>query len=252
MLYGFCENVSTSARRLITCIIPLRRAAISKPLFIWFQKALPALSETEQEAINAGTVWWDAELFCGKPNWKKLLEAPKPQLSAEEQAFLDGPVEELMGMLEDWTIQEQNNLPDHVWAFLRKHRFFSMIIPKEYGGLEFSALGNSAVVMKIASRNLTAAVTVMVPNSLGPGELLMHYGTDEQKRHYLPRLARGDDIPCFALTSPSAGSDAGAMPDKGIVCKGTWRGKEVLGLLVTWNKRYITLAPVATVLGLAF
>ena len=259
--YAFAPQISDvpavvagalAAALLLICIIPLRRAVLSDPLFAWFRKALPALSNTEQEALNAGTVWWDAELFCGKPNWKMLLEAPKPQLSAEEQAFLDGPVEELMGMLDDWNIHEQNNLPDHVWAFLRKHRFFSMIIPKEYGGLEFSALGNSAVVMKIASRNLTAAVTVMVPNSLGPGELLLHYGTDEQKRHYLPRLARGDDIPCFALTSPSAGSDAGAMPDKGIVCKGTWRGKKVLGLRVTWNKRYITLAPVATVLGLAF
>lgn len=237
---------------ILVCIIPLRRRFISNPLFHWFKKALPNLSDTEQQALDAGTVWWDAELFSGKPDWRTLLSAPKPGLSAEEQAFLDGPVEELMAMLDPWEVEQDRNLPEEAWTFLRAKGFFSMIIPKSYGGLEFSAQANSAVVMKISSRNLTAAVTVMVPNSLGPAELLLHYGTEAQKNHYLPRLANGTDIPCFALTSPSAGSDAGAIPDVGIICKGQWEGAEVLGLKLTWNKRYITLAPVATLLGLAF
>lgn len=230
----------------------LRRQYISDPALVWFRKVLPTLSQTEAEALEAGTVWWDAELFSGRPKWSRLLGAPKPTLSAEEQAFVDGPVEELCKMLDDWQIRQDANLPPEVWDFLREHKFFSMIIPKQYGGLDFSALGNSAVVTKIASRNLTTAVTVMVPNSLGPGELLAHYGTEAQKDHYLPRLANGEEIPCFALTSPSAGSDAAAMPDTGVVCKGEWEGEEVLGLRLNWNKRYITLAPVATVVGLAF
>ncbi len=230
----------------------LRISVISGPLFSWFKKALPNLSDTEQQALDAGTVWWDAELFSGKPKWKTLLDAPKPDLTEEEQAFMDGPVEELMTMLDTWQITQDMNLPDEVWDFLKKNRFFSMIIPKAYGGLEFSALANSAIVMKIASRNITAAVTVMVPNSLGPGELLTHYGTEDQKKFYLPRLADGTDIPCFALTSPSAGSDAGAIPDTGVVCKGKWQGGNVLGFRLNWDKRYITLAPVATLLGLAF
>ncbi len=233
-------------------LTPLRRLLISDRLYNWFRKVLPTVSQTEQEALEAGTVWWDAELFSGRPRWKKLLSAPKPRLSEEEQKFLDGPVEELCEMLSDWDIREAKNLPEDVWRFIKEKRFLSMIIPQQYGGLEFSALGNSAVVMKLASRNLTAAVTVMVPNSLGPGELLLHYGTEEQRNHYLPRLARGEEIPCFALTSPSAGSDAASMPDRGVVCKGMYQGKEVLGMRVTWDKRYITLAPVSTVLGLAF
>lgn len=233
-------------------VIPWRRQWISDPALSWFRKVLPRLSDTEREALEAGTVWWDAELFTGDPDWSRLLAVPRPRLRPDEQAFIDGPVEELCAMLHDWEIRRAGNLPPHVWQFLRDKKFFSMIIPPEYGGLGFSALGNSAVVMKIASRNLTAAVTVMVPNSLGPGELLLHYGTEEQKKYYLPRLADGTEIPCFALTSASAGSDAGAMPDEGIVCKGQWEGKEVLGLRLTWNKRYITLAPVATVVGLAF
>lgn len=233
-------------------ITPLRRRVLSNPLFSWFKTALPNLSDTEQQALDAGTVWWDAELFSGKPDWQRLLNAPKPGLSAEEQAFLDGPVEELVAMLDPWEVEQDRNLPEQAWTFLREKGFFSMIIPKSYGGLEFSAQGNSAVVMKLSSRSLTAAVTVMVPNSLGPAELLLHYGTEEQKNHYLPRLANGTEIPCFALTSASAGSDAGAMPDVGIICKGQWQGEEILGLKLTWNKRYITLAPVATLLGLAF
>ena len=232
---------------------PLRRALLSRPLFKWFQSVLPPMSATEKDAIDAGTVWWDAELFTGRPNWNKLLTTPAAELSDEERAFLDGPVEELCRMLDDWKInRELDDLPPEVWDYLGKHRFFAMIIPKEYGGLDFSARAQSEVVMKIASRSVATAVTMMVPTSLGPGELLMHYGTPEQKQHYLPRLARGEEIPAFALTGPWAGSDAGAMPDEGIVCKGEYKGKEVLGFRVNWEKRYITLGPIATLLGLAF
>ncbi|NNK37187.1 MAG: acyl-CoA dehydrogenase, partial [Xanthomonadales bacterium] len=202
---------------------------------------------------DAGTVWWEAEIFSGRPRWKNLLKYPAPGLSERERAFLEGPVEELCRMADDWEICDTHRrLPDRIWEYIREHRLFGMIIPEEYGGLGFSAQANSAVVMKLASRNLTTAITVMVPNSLGPGELLLHYGTEEQKNHYLPRLARGEEVPCFALTSPSAGSDAASMTDVGIVCKGRHNGKKVLGLRLTWNKRYITLAPVATLLGLAF
>ncbi len=234
-------------------ITPLRRLLISDRLYGLFRKVLPTVSETEREALEAGTVWWDAEIFSGRPRWRKLLKVPAPSLTEKERAYLDGPVEELCRLTDDWEICETHRrLPDKVWDFIREHRMFGMIIPEEYGGLEFSAQANSAVVMKLASRNLTAAITVMVPNSLGPGELLLHYGTEEQKRHYLPRLAQGKEIPCFALTSPTAGSDAASMNDVGIVCKGEHNGKKVLGLRLTWNKRYITLAPVATLLGLAF
>ncbi|MBT8065582.1 MAG: acyl-CoA dehydrogenase [Gammaproteobacteria bacterium] len=234
-------------------ITPLRRLLISDRLYGVFRKALPRVSETEQEALDAGTVWWEAEIFSGRPRWKNLLKYPAPGLSEREQAFLEGPVEELCRMADDWEICDTHRrLPDRIWEYIREHRLFGMIIPEEYGGLGFSAQANSAVVMKLASRNLTTAITVMVPNSLGPGELLLHYGTEEQKNHYLPRLARGEEVPCFALTSPSAGSDAASMTDVGIVCKGRHNGKKVLGLRLTWNKRYITLAPVATLLGLAF
>ena len=234
-------------------LTPIRRSLISKPLFGWFQSVLPAMSDTEKEALDAGSVWWDAELFSGKPNWKTLFDVPAPTISEEERAFVDGPVEKLCDMLDDWQInRELKDLPPHVWDFIKKERFLSMIIPKEYGGLGFSAQGNAAVVTKISTRSLTAAVSVMVPNSLGPGELLMHFGTQAQKDHYLPKLAIGDEIPCFALTSPMAGSDAASMPDEGVVCKEVIDGEEVLGLRVSWDKRYITLAPIATVLGLAF
>jgi acyl-CoA dehydrogenase len=232
---------------------PLRRTVLSRPLLKWFKSVLPPMSQTEKDAIDAGTVWWDAELFTGRPNWTSLLRTPRPELSEEEQAYLDGPVEELCRMLDDWKInRELDDLPPEVWDFLGKHRFFAMIIPKEFGGLDFSARAQSEIVMKIASRSVAAAVTVMVPNSLGPGELLMHYGTPEQKQHFLPRLAKGLEIPAFALTGPWAGSDAGSMPDDGIVCKGEYKGKEVLGFRVNWSKRYITLGPIATILGLAF
>jgi acyl-CoA dehydrogenase len=232
---------------------PLRRLLISDRLYSVFRKVLPRISSTEQEALDAGTVWWDAEIFAGRPRWKNLLKVPAPALTDEEQAYLDGPVEELCRMADDWDISNRlKRLPDDMWEFICEHRMFGMIIPKQYGGLEFSAQAHSAVVMKLASRNLTAAISVMVPNSLGPGELLLHYGTEEQREQYLPPLARGEEVPCFALTSPTAGSDAAGMNDVGVVCHGQFEGKKVLGLRVTWNKRYITLAPVATLLGLAF
>jgi acyl-CoA dehydrogenase len=232
----------------------IRRRLISRRILAVLRKALPKISETEREALDAGTVWWDGELFTGRPDWNKLRSVPAARLSEEERAFLDGPVEELCRMLDDWQItHELNDLPPEVWQFLKDHKFFGMIIPKEYGGLEFSALAHSNVVMKVASRSLSAGVTVMVPNSLGPAELLLSYGTEEQKRHYLPRLAKGEEIPAFALTGPEAGSDAGAMPDTGVVCRGEFDGKkDVLGIRLNWEKRYITLGPVATVLGLAF
>lgn len=235
-------------------VIPgdLRLDKLSRPLLGWVRNRLPKLSDTEQEALKSGSVDWDGQLFSGKPDWNKLLDAKPAHLTSEEQAFLDGPVEKLCDMLDDWKItHEHYDLPDKVWKFIREKGFFGLVIPKEDGGLGFSATAHSEIVMKISTRSVSAAVTVMVPNSLGPGELLMHYGTDDQKQHYLPRLANGEEIPCFALTSPVAGSDAGAIPDKGIVCKGQWNGEEVLGLKVTWNKRYITLAPVATIIGLA-
>ncbi|MBI3773131.1 MAG: acyl-CoA dehydrogenase [Gammaproteobacteria bacterium] len=231
----------------------LRRPLFSSWLLPMMRKALPPTSQTEREALEAGTVWWDGDLFSGNPNWKKLHATPEPRLSQEELDFINGPVEELCKMLDDWHItEERRDLPPHVWKFIREQGFFGMIIPKRYGGKEFSALAHSGVVMKVASRSVSAAVTVMVPNSLGPAELLLHYGTEEQKNHYLPRLARGEEVPCFALTGPEAGSDAASIPDRGIVCKGIFEGREVLGIRVTWEKRYITLGPVATVLGLAF
>ena len=234
-------------------LTPLRRRFLSAPMLAYIRRALPPISETERTAIEAGTVGWEAELFRGDPRWERLLQIPPPRLSEAERAFLDGPVEALCRMLDDWKItHELRDLPPEVWGFLKQQGFFGLIIPKRYGGHGFSTLAHSAVVMKVASRSSSAAVTVMVPNSLGPAELLLEYGTEEQKRHYLPRLARGEEVPCFALTSPYAGSDAGAIPDTGIVCRGTHEGRQVLGLRLNFNKRYITLAPVATVLGLAF
>ncbi|WP_035415874.1 acyl-CoA dehydrogenase [Ferrimonas kyonanensis] len=234
-------------------VTDIRRQFISKPIFGFFRKVLPPLSQTEREAMEAGTVWWDGELFSGRPDWQQLHSMPMGELSGEERAFLDNQVDTLLLMLDDHhVVQEQKDLPQPVWDYLKQERFFSMIIPKTYGGLDFSALGASTIVARIASRSLTAAITVMVPNSLGPGELLAHYGTEEQKQRWLPGLADGTEVPCFALTGPEAGSDAGAIPDSGVVCMGEHDGKEVLGLRLNWDKRYITLAPVATVLGLAF
>ena len=238
---------------LVALAPPIRRAVFSNPLLSVYRRILPDMSQTEKDAIDAGTVWWDGDLFSGKPDWDKLLRTPEAKLTAEEQAFLDGPCEELCAMTDDWEItHERYDLPPQVWQFIKDKGFLGMIIPKKHGGLGFSALAHSAVVMKLATRSNAASVTVMVPNSLGPAELLLHYGTEEQKNYYLPRLAKGQEIPCFALTSPEAGSDAASMPDFGVVCKGVWQGKETLGMRVTWDKRYITLGPVATLLGLAF
>ncbi|EPE7491638.1 acyl-CoA dehydrogenase FadE [Cronobacter universalis] len=234
-------------------VTPVRKSLISAPVFRGFRKVMPPMSRTEKEAIDAGTTWWEGDLFRGNPDWQKLHNYPQPKLTAEEQAFLDGPVEEACRMANDFQItHEMADLPPELWAFLKEHRFFAMIIKKEYGGLEFSAYAQSRVLQKLSGISGILAITVGVPNSLGPGELLQHYGTDAQKNHYLPRLARGVEIPCFALTSPEAGSDAGAIPDTGVVCMGEWQGEQVLGMRLTWNKRYITLAPIATVLGLAF
>lgn len=231
----------------------IRQKYISQPILSAYKKIMPEMSQTEKEALDAGTTWFEADLFRGAPDWKKLHNYDAPTLTADEQAFLDGPVEEACKLMNDWqATHERADMSPELWQYLKENKFFAMIIKKEYGGLEFSAYAQSRVLQKLCGVSTVLAVTVGVPNSLGPGELLQHYGTKEQQDHYLPRLARGEEIPCFALTSPEAGSDAGSIPDFGIVCKGTFNGKEVLGMKLTWNKRYITLAPIATVLGLAF
>jgi acyl-CoA dehydrogenase len=231
----------------------LRIRLLTRPFMKKYLKLLPAMSATEREALAAGTVWWDGELFTGGPNWQKLMSAKPPVLTPAEQAFLDGPCEQLCAMLDDWDITHRRaDMPAAVWSFIKSQGFFAMIIPRRYGGLEFSAYAHSCVLIKIASRSATASSTIAVPNSLGPAELLLHYGTEEQKNHYLPRLARGDDVPCFALTGPRAGSDAASIPDTGIICKGQWQDRETIGILLNFSKRYITLAPIATVIGLAF
>ncbi len=245
--------VLATAAVLLLGVPRIRRRYVTAPLLRQFRKVMPGMSQTEREALEAGSVWWDAELFSGKPHWGRLLRLPRPHLSAEEQAFLDGPTEQLCRMLNDWHItHEVQDLPPEVWDFIRKEGFFGLIIPRRYGGKGFSAQAHSEVVMKLASRSVAGAVTVMVPNSLGPGKLLMNYGTREQRDYYLPRLASGEEIPCFALTGPEAGSDAGAIPDSGVVCHGEWQGEQVLGVRLNWDKRYITLGPVCTLLGLAF
>jgi acyl-CoA dehydrogenase len=230
----------------------IRRPLVSDRLLAIFRRVMPPMSPTEADAINAGTVWWEGELFSGRPDWEKLLAVPRPTLTAEEQSFLDHETEQLCAMVTDWETYDLGDLPPHVWQFIKDQGFLGMIIPKRYGGKAFSAYAHSQVVTKLSTRCSAAAISVMVPNSLGPAELLLHYGTDEQKDHYLPRLAKGLDIPAFGLTNPHAGSDAAAIPDVGVVCRGTWEGREVIGMRVTWDKRYITLGPICTVLGLAF
>ena len=233
--------------------VDVRREKVTRPALDIYRKMLPSMSDTEREALEAGNIWWDGELFSGMPDWDRLMSFPAPKLSDEEQAFLDGPCEELCSMLDDWDIaHEHGDMSPAVWDYIKKNKFFAMIIPKQYGGLEFSAYANAMVITKLASRNATASSTVGVPNSLGPAELLLHYGTEEQKDRWLPGLAAGTEVPCFALTSPQAGSDAAALIDSGIVCQGQWEGKQTIGIKLNWDKRYITLAPVATVLGLAF
>lgn len=239
---------------LLLTVTPLRHALVTGPLLSLYRRIMPGMSDTEREALEAGTVWWEAELFSGRPDWHRMLTFDPPQLSDEEQAFIDGPTETLCSMISDWVItEERHDLSEETWDYLRSQGFFGMIIPKKYGGLEFSANAHSAIVMKVASRSISAGVTVMVPNSLGPAKLLLSYGTDRQKDYYLPRLAKGEEIPCFALTGPDAGSDAASMPDTGVVCRHSFEGKDdVLGIRLNWEKRYITLGPVATLLGLAF
>ena len=243
---------------LFACVLalnvpPLRRAFVSRPLLRVYRRMLPSMSRTEQEALEAGNVWWEGELFSGIPNWRKLLDLPEPRLTAEERAFLEGPTEELCRMIDDWQItHELCDMPQMMWEFVKRKGFFALIIPKSYGGLEFSPLASSMVLTKISSRSATVASTIGVPNSLGPAELLLHYGTEEQKQRWLPGLASGAEVPCFALTSPRVGSDATAIVDTGIVCRGSFEGKEIVGIRLNWEKRYITLAPIATVLGLAF
>jgi acyl-CoA dehydrogenase len=260
--YGFCGTMPDWWKVLLSIpvallvllnIAPLRRRGFTRPFMRKYRKLLPAMSTTEREALDAGTVWWDGELFTGGPDWQKLMSAKVPTLTPQEQAFIDGPCEQLCAMLDDWDITHRRaDLPAAVWSFIKSQGFFAMIIPRRYGGLEFSAYAHSCVLIKIASRSATASSTIAVPNSLGPAELLLHYGTEAQKNHYLPRLARGEDVPCFALTGPRAGSDAASIPDTGIICKGQWQGGEVTGIRLNFSKRYITLAPVATVIGLAF
>jgi acyl-CoA dehydrogenase len=251
--FGFQALLVVYVLALVVLGVPaVRRMVVTPAVMQAMARILPRMSPTEQEALDAGTVWWDRDLFSGNPDFGKLLRLDIPRLSAREQAFLDGPVEEACRMVADWDTTASSDLPPEVWDHLKRHGFFSMIIPATYGGIEFSAQANSAVVTKLASRSVALSVTVMVPNSLGPAELLLHYGTEEQKDHYLPRLARGEEIPCFALTEPHAGSDAGSMRAYGVVTRGTWQGEEVVGMRLHWDKRYITLAPVATVVGLAF
>ena len=231
-------------------ITSLRRQFITRHVFLFYKKVKPSLSNTEKEALSIGTVGWEGELFSGMPNWPKLTAYPAPKLSDEEQNFLDNQVNTLCAMLNNWEITHHSTIPVQVWDYLKEEGFFGMIIPKAYGGKGFSALIHSAVIVKVAAKSCAVATVIGVPNSLGPAELLLEYGTDEQKQHYLPRLAKGEEIPCFALTSPLAGSDAGAMPDYGVIVKGQWEGQEIIGISLQFSKRYITLAPVATLLGL--
>src|SRR5574343_1442779 len=232
---------------------PLCRALITRPIFSTYRKVLPQMSDTERDALEAGTVWWEGELFRGKPDWQKLHAYPVPKLTAAEQSFLDNECEEACRLVDDWKVtHELYDLPNEAWRYIKDKGFLGMIIPKKYGGLEFSAYAHSQVVTKLSTRSSALSVSVMVPNSLGPAELLLHYGTEAQKDYYLPRLAKGIEVPAFALTSPWAGSDAASIPDAGVVCNCIYQGKEVIGMRVSWDKRYITLAPVCTVFGLAF
>ncbi|MAN51422.1 acyl-CoA dehydrogenase [Marinimicrobium sp.] len=245
--------VPLAAVLLILNVPALRRPVLSKPVFQVLGKAMPSMSTTEREALEAGTTWWEKDLFSGRPDWHEFAQIGLPQLTQEEQSFLDNEVEELCAMLDEFDIHHhRKDLPEEAWQFLKDKGFLGLIIPKEFGGRDFGPYAQSRIMSKIASRSGTTAVTAMVPNSLGPGELLMKYGTDEQKQRWLPGLANGTEIPCFGLTGPEAGSDAGSIPDVGIVCKGEFEGQEVLGLKLTFSKRWITLAPVATVVGLAF
>ncbi len=247
------SGAAVAALLMLLLIRPVRRIFLSRPAMNVFRRVMPRMSATEQAAIESGNVWWDAELFSGRPDWKRLLATPAPRLTDEEQTFVDVETERLCDLSNDWdSTAVWQDLSPEAWAYARDKGFLGMIIPRAYGGLGFSAYAHSQVIQKLSTRCSAAAVSVMVPNSLGPAELLLHYGTEEQKNHYLPRLARGEEIPCFALTNPFAGSDAASITDTGVVCKAMWKGRETLGFRITWRKRYITLAPIATVIGLAF
>lgn len=247
------SGAAVAALLVLLLIRPVRRTLLSRSVMGVFRRIMPRMSATEQAAIESGNVWWDAELFSGRPDWKRLLATPAPRLTDEEQTFLDVETERLCDLSNDWdSTAVWQDLSPEAWAYARDKGFLGMIIPRAYGGLGFSAYAHSQVIQKLSTRCSAAAVSVMVPNSLGPAELLLHYGTEEQKNHYLPRLARGEEIPCFALTNPFAGSDAASITDTGVVCKAMWKGRETLGFRITWRKRYITLAPIATVIGLAF
>ncbi len=256
MIFGLSASTALlCASSALVCTLfapPLRRHALTRFIMPWARGMLPTIGETEKIALKAGDVWLDGALFSGHPNWHEILKFEVKPLTDDEQAFLNGPVESLCKMLNDWEIIQQRDLPKPVWDYLKREKFFGMIIPREHGGLGFSAAAHAAVVTRIATRSIAAAVTVMVPNSLGPAELLLRYGTPAQKSHYLGRLARGEDLPCFALTEPHAGSDAAGLTSSGTVTYGQWQGEEVLGIRLNFSKRYITLAPVATVVGLAF
>ncbi|MDP2644418.1 MAG: acyl-CoA dehydrogenase [Desulfobacterales bacterium] len=246
-------HIAVTAVLALLSITALRRQAVSKPLFRWYKRSLPVISNTEQEAIDAGTVWWDGELFSGNPDWRQLLHSGKPALTCEEQAFLDGPVENLCRMVDPWNVNfNQADVPEDVMAYIKQEKFLGMIIPKQYGGLELSAVAQSEVLSKLMATGGVVGNVVAVPNSLGPGELLLKYGTEQQKDLYLPKLAAGQEIPCFALTAPLAGSDATSIPDTGLVCRDKWNGREIIGMRLNFDKRYITLAPIATLVGLAF
>ena len=247
MMYVFLIGLA-----VLFFVAPLRRLLLVRPFMGLMKKAMPSISPTEQAAIDAGTVWWEKSLFRGKPDWQALHAVKPARLSAEEQVFLDNQVEHLCAKIDDWQVYQDGDLSQEVWDYMKKEKFFGMGIPKAYGGLEFSPTMHSEVIQKISSRSVVGAVTVMVPNSLGPAELLLHYGTDAQKEQYLSKLALGEEVPCFALTAPDAGSDAGAMIDAGVVEEGEFNGEQVLGIRLNWDKRYITLAPVATLIGLAF
>jgi acyl-CoA dehydrogenase len=252
MWFAIAVAAFVAALAVVLGVPYLRRRLVSSHIMRLVKGALPRMSDTERTALEAGTVWWDGELFSGDPAWDRLLAFESKKLSEEERAFIAGPVEELCAMVSEWQAEQAHDLSPEVWDFIKRHRFFGMIIPRAFGGLGFSAAAHSDVVTKIASRSVTAAVTVMVPNSLGPAELLLHYGTDEQKSHFLPRLASGEEIPCFALTEPEAGSDAASTESTGVVTMGRFEGRDVVGMRLNWEKRYITLAPVATLIGLAF
>lgn len=229
-----------------------RLKQVTAKLLVWFRKSQPALSKVEQEVLQAGGLWWESEFFNGAPNWEELLHRKPLALTPEEQTFIDNKVSALCAMLDEWQIYQSDDLPPKVWDFIKREKFWGLCIEKRFGGLGFSALAHSIIITKIASRSMSAAITVMVPNSLGPAIFLEHYGTEAQQQYYLPRLATGEEIACFALTSPEAGSDATSIIDSGVVCKGEHKGKPCLGIRLNFDKRYITLAPICTLIGLAF